>query len=62
MNQRWTVAVWFVVFLVARVVNEDRSGCRIASNDDSVKCVGLVLGARGVTIVLVMEITEREYW
>jgi hypothetical protein len=57
-----TIAVWFVVFLVARVVIKNRRGCGITSNDDSVKCVRLVLGAQGIAIILVMEITEGEYW
>ncbi len=49
-NQRWKaigvdpVAVWFVVLLVARVVDKNCRGCRITTNNNVIKCVGLVLG------------------
>ena len=47
--------------LIPGVVDHDGIGRGRSSNNDTIHCVGLVLGTLDVTVFLVMEVADREY-
>ncbi len=54
------VAVRFIVFLVAGIVNKHCIGCRRPADEDAINGMGLGLGVQGVTVLLVMKVAEGE--
>jgi hypothetical protein len=57
------VAVWFIVLFISRVVHKESILCWGMTNNDAIHCVGLMLGALEITIVLVMKkAPQGEQW
>ncbi len=55
-----TVAVRFIIFLVAGIIYQERVRRRRAADNNAVHRVSLMVGARCIPVTIVVEISKRE--